>query len=364
MLVGGGLLVVLLLTGGQSTAAAHHRRCGVTHGLGSYGPGHWPSPCWRPYADNSPFNTPIPARASHAARSGQIVRQLLDGGPIDPLVGGDPAWTAGNPTYYSKRGNPRYRVHCTAPWGRCEIEDRWVHIPSRATPAGGYGGGGDAHLTILDQSTGWEYDLWGATSKHDHTIDVGWGGRTRINGKGLGSGATAAHFGNLAGIIRAQELRAGKIRHALVMVVPCVKRGGTVYPAVGKGGMRCQRIGLPRRSAPRMGAHFQLDITRKRIRDLHIPRWKRAIAEALKRYGAYVADTTGRPGNWGFELEHAATYTSFGHRDEVGALGGHPGVTKTDDDTNGYPEYWFDLSKGVPWRDLRVVQPCRPTGCR
>ena len=37
-------------------------------------------------------------------------------------------------------------------------------------------------------------------------IDISWGGRTRIDGQGLDSSATAAGFGNLAGKLRAEEL--------------------------------------------------------------------------------------------------------------------------------------------------------------
>ena len=43
-----------------------------------------------------------------------------------------------------------------------------------------------------------------------------WGGRARIDGDGISEGhATAAHFGNLAGRTRAEELLADKIEHAL-----------------------------------------------------------------------------------------------------------------------------------------------------
>ena len=49
-----------------------------------------------------------------------------------------------------------------------------------------------------------------------------WGGRTRIDGDGLGSAAVAANFGTLAGLVRPEELEAGRIEHALFMTVPCV----------------------------------------------------------------------------------------------------------------------------------------------
>ena len=63
---------------------------------------------------------------------------------------------------------------------------------------------------------------------------ISWGGRTRIDGDGLGSDANAAHYGSLAGIIRAEEMRRGRIDHALFMLVRC-DSGRKVYPAQGLG---------------------------------------------------------------------------------------------------------------------------------
>ena len=69
------------------------------------------------------------------------------------------------------------------------------------------------------------------------TLSFGWGGRTLIDGNGRCSGATGSQFGNMAGSIRAQEMAAGRIDHALFMVVNC-DSGGFVYPA-GKSGRAC-----------------------------------------------------------------------------------------------------------------------------
>ena len=118
-----------------------------------------------------------------------------------------------------------------------------VPIPGAAQPTGGPASPGDnhdAHMTIIDPATGWEYDLWHVTRKAPDggRLDFGWGGRTRIDGRGLGSGGVAAGFGNLAGLIRAPELIRGRIDHALTMAVPCV-RGRAVYPA------RARRFRVP-----------------------------------------------------------------------------------------------------------------------
>jgi hypothetical protein len=138
------------------------------------------------------------------------------------------------------------------------------------------------------------------------------------------------------------------------MAVPCV-RGKAVYPARGFA-LSCTKAGLPARDAPHLGSHFVLRISKHRLR--HMPRWKRAIAMALKRYGAFVDDTTGNPDWWGFSFEGAAMYTSFGYPDPLAALGERLGLPPVDYIHNGHPEYWFVIRSGIPWRSMRVVRPC------
>jgi hypothetical protein len=345
-----------------SFAAGDQPRCGDDDRLSAYRVGHWPSSCWRPYSDASPFNEVIPLHSPRLPNSHAIVRRLLDGGRISSLIAGDPD-SGGSPTYYSQLGDPVYRLHCSKPWGRCEIEDMRIAIPGRAMPAGGLAtrrNDHDAHMTVIDQATGWEYDLWHVTKKPPDggRLTFGWGGRTRIDGRGLGSGGVAAGFGNLAGLIRAQELARGRIDHALTVAVPCV-RGKAVYPATGTA-LSCRRAGLPSRDAPHLGARLQLRVSPRELR--RMSPWKRAIASALKRYGAYVNDTTGNPDWWGFSVEGAATYMSFGYQDPLAGLAERLGLRPVNYIRNGYPVYWFVLRSGVRWEAMRVVRPCATRG--
>lgn len=343
-------------------SAAGRVRCGESASASAYGIGHWPSSCWRPYANSSPFNRSIGRRPPRLSNSHGIVRHLLRGGRVSSLVAGDPD-AGGSPTYYSQPGDPVYRLHCSEPWGRCEIEGMRVAVPARAVPTGGLAtqhNDHDAHMTVIDQASGWEYDLWHVTKKAPDggRLAFGWGGRTRIDGRGLGSGGVAAGYGNLAGLIRAQELERARIDHALTIEVPCV-RGRAVYPARGRA-LSCARAGLPARNAPHLGARFQLRVARRRLE--RMPAWKRSIAEALHRYGAYVDDTTGNPDWWGFSVEGPATYMSFGYRDPLAALAERIGLPPVNYIDNRYPEYWFKLRSGVPWRAMRVLRPCTARG--
>jgi hypothetical protein len=343
-----------------------HTRCEPTDSLGAAGVGNWPSACWRPYSDRSPFNQTIAGAPPASPGSGAIVRHLLAGAAVSSLVAGDPG-RGGSPTYYSRPGDPTYRLHCAKPWGRCEVEGMRVAVPAAAQPTGGVarpGDNHDAHMTIVDPATGWEYDLWHVTRKPPHggRLVFGWGGRTRIDGRGLGSGGVAAGFGNLAGLIRGPELARGRIDHALTMAVPCV-RGRAVYPATGQA-LSCAAAGLAARDAPRLGSRFQLRVSSSELD--RMPGWKRAIALALKRYGAYVNDTTGNPDWWGFSFEGPATYTSFGRPDPLARLGKRLGLTPTSYANDGHrgdqPGYWFNLNSAIPWKGLRVLRPCVTRG--
>jgi hypothetical protein len=307
--------------------------------------GLWPGGCWRPYSDSSPFNQRIGLDARAARSSSAMVRDVTSRGEPGNLLAGmsgsEDDWD--HPTYYSLPSDPVFTLHCyEEDWGTCNIEGHRVRIPDRARPAAG----GDGHLAVVDQASGWEYDLYKVRSKPrgGGRLSLRWGGRTRIDGDGLGSDATAARFGNLAGIIRAQELEAGEIRHALFMTTPC-GNDDYVYPAM-KEGATCGG-----RNAPPMGSHFQLTLSDSQINALNVPRWKKTIMRAMAHYGMYFGDTGGD--TWTVQLESGQTYTSFGRTDEMVKFAKRAGVPEY----NGH--YSFRLAGGLNWaRHLRVVDPC------
>jgi hypothetical protein len=326
----------------------------VSCGFGDFRAGAWPDGCWRPYGPTSPFNQPLPSTPRLADDSAQIVARLLSFGRLDHLVAGeaDTPNDFGHPTFYSQPGDPVFRLHCyETAWGRCDIEDEEIRIPDAARPASG----GDSHLTVVDQQSGWEYDLYKVRSKPPGggTLEFRWGGRTRIDGDGLGSDATAARFGNLAGIIRASELDAGHIDHALFMVARC-DAGRWVYPAQ-KGGRSCDVLGLSTTDAPPMGTRLQLAMSSEQINALQVPSWKKTILRAMATYGAIFGDTGG--GGWGVQAESGTTYTSFGAPDPLVTFAQANGWTPYDG------RYIANLRSGIDWaRYLRVIDPCVSRG--
>jgi hypothetical protein len=330
---------------------------------GRFGVGRWPPACWRPYGRSSPFNTPIPLDAPVDPRSAATVASVTRAGPPHPLVAGYHGtredW--GRPTYYARRDDPVFRLVCVDFGGACPIRGKRIRIPDRARPARG----GDAHLTVVDQATGWEYGLWRVVSKPrgGGVLRFGWGGRTRLHGDGLRSGATAAGFGTLAGLVRAPELAAGRIDHALFMVVPCTERnprtgtGSYAFPASGPGAP-CDDD----QDAPPMGARFRLAMSEQEIAALPVPRWKKALFRAMSTYGMFVGDTGGGE-SWSLQVESDATYTSFGRRPRLARFARRAGWHASYDPAVGRRVYAGSFADDVDWASrLRVVHPCVTRG--
>lgn len=316
----------------------------------------WPGSCWRPYSATSPFNRRIPRNPPLARGSSKVVARLTDWGPPQNLLAGHADTDADyfHPLYWSHARDPVFRVRCVL-YRPCEVEGHRIRIPDRARPAGG----GDGHLAVIDARSGWEYDFWQVRRKPagGGELVVSHGGRTRIGGSGLRSNATAAAFGLAAGVIRAAEIRAGRIDHALFAQIKCTS-GRSVYPSRRRGtGAPCETFGLSNAAAPPLGARFFLDLSDRQIARLRVPEWKKTILTALARYGMIVGDTNGGNGAWGLQLESGSSYTSFGKDDPWDALAEELGAERNDQ------ARVLVLDGGVDWaRHLRQVAPCVSRG--
>ncbi len=332
---------------------------GSASGYNGFGVNAWPTADWRPYSPASPFNLTVSSTTAAHARSAAMVSKVLSWGQPGNLFAGGAGTSSdyGHPTYWAQPGDPVYTLKATG--YSPDVNGLKIAIPSAAKAAGG----GDQHMTVVEPD-GWEYDFWEVASKPagGGTMTFELGGRTRVDGDGLGSNATAARFGNLAGVIRAQELISGHIDHALFIVLKCTSSATTfgygtktdsssksafVYPALA-GGARCSST--DNADAPPMGARFQLNMTDTQINALAVPTWKKTILKALAHYGGYVGDTGG-PG-FGLQFESGSTYTSFGIGDPLVAYGKGLGLSTY----NGM--YVFPLAAGVDWaKYLRVLPP-------
>jgi hypothetical protein len=355
----------------DATSAGRHRaskaQCPkgvhVTIGWGTFRTGKWPSACWRPYTDTSFFNTPLPRHPRLLRNSSAMVDKILSMGDIKPLkmnpTKGDDYY---HPYFFSEPKDLLYTIHCNKHGSDCPIEGRRVRIPASARPAWG----SDAHMVVIDQLSGWEYDFWNVQSvplpRSGGTITIGWGGRTRIRrGPGGGTGATESpavmsSTGAIGGVIRFQELAAGRIDHALFVVVGC-SSGRMVYPGRDFGG-RCDDTA----NAPASGQWLQLKMTKGEIAASHLPAWQKTILFAFAKYGAFVGDTGGNEA-FALQLESQETYTSVGATNPYVAWAAkHSAKRKNNIITyreSGVRRYALNIGSGVDWEHkLRVIDPC------
>lgn len=306
---------------------------------------------WRPYADTSPFNTPIPAGPVVVANSQRIVDKMLtvSSEPAPILAGLSSQDDYAHPTYYAKNTDPAYTIDCRPPWGgECPIgiEGATIHLPAGARPTTS----SDGHLGVVNLDSGVEHDFWQAQDPPDTggTLIASYGSSEPIGGGGVSDvgNATAAEFALLAGIIRAEELEAGEIRHALFLVTPCGAQSPAYVPPATKEGKACP----DNTDRPPMGARFQLNMTRAEIDALPVPAWRKVILRALATYGAYFGDTGGSH-SFGLQIESALTYTSFGQPDKLLAF------AAANEWRAGSGDVLVGDLTGVDWRRLRIVAP-------
>src|SRR5436190_10186580 len=181
---------------------------GDSCGWGTFSATNEPGACWRPYSDSSPWNTPVGAQPSLAPNSDAIVKRLLGfgriAGPVSGSSGTAHDWY--HPVYWSKPSDPVYTLHFAykgadglyhqvTRGSSPELEGAQIHIPADAQAASG----SDHHLTVIDQSTGWEYSMY-----FEHLINlppnggditaIGGGRENVITGDGRGVDATAGYF--------------------------------------------------------------------------------------------------------------------------------------------------------------------------
>jgi hypothetical protein len=158
-------------------------------------------------------------------------------------------------------------------------------IPPSAPIEGGRNAEGDRHVIVVDRSRCRLFELFdahprgGAGSWRAGSGAI-WNLRSnRLRPRGWTS-ADAAGLPILPGLARYDEVRRGRIDHALRITVPRT-RGAFIYPA------RHQASSETDPDLPAMGQRVRL----KRGFDVsRYPRQSRVVLRALQRYGAFVAD--------------------------------------------------------------------------
>lgn len=158
-------------------------------------------------------------------------------------------------------------------------------IPPDAPVEGGRRADGDRHVIVVDRARCVLHELYAA-----YPVDGGrrWragsGARWKLRSNRLRprgwTSADAAGLSILPGLVRYDEVRRGRIDHALRITVPRTRRA-FVYPA------RHFASDLTDPSLPAMGQRVRL---RRGFDVSRFPPQARVVLRALKRYGALVAD--------------------------------------------------------------------------
>ena len=245
-------------------------------------------------------------------RSAAVVARLTEqGGPSDLRAGvADSDGDFQHPTYWSTPDDPVFTIHCTRPYGRCEVEGMRVRIPDRARPAGRLG---------RSPHRGRPADAAGSTTSGRWTSKPSGGGELddRLR-RAHPHRRRRARLGRHGRPLRPPgrdhpgpgAAQRGRIDHALFLVADC-DSGEFVYPARGRGAP-CD--GPHRRARARACASSSTCPTPRSARSERRA-GSAAILRALARYGMFVGDTGGSP--WDLEFESGSTYTSFGYPDPI-----------------------------------------------
>jgi hypothetical protein len=171
-----------------------------------------PDPFSRPFADASPWNTPVPAGA-------QYVMPLTPGGANLDLAtsGGGTPWITvkAGPTVYDVAGTVPAWTFTDRPRGKTYS----IRVPSNFAVSQST----DLHAAVVNDDTVWSLFQVTNINPTARTADVGLAVPCSLTGSGWGSGTTKAGVracgsSDLGGNISGKTLAAGRVPHALALL--------------------------------------------------------------------------------------------------------------------------------------------------
>jgi hypothetical protein len=264
----------------------------------SGGPG---SGTWRPFSDDSPWNTRIPANPELDPGSAAMIADFATSSPYgqkaDINMG---QWSI--PVFYADASTPRVLVRADLGGLGFASSDgsnatAMVPIPPDAMADVME----DGSMAIIDRVNLIEWDFY--QGRKDGS---GWRctlcANISLTGTGVrpykptnptwytSHGTRACGFPLIAGLIRAEAVRAGRIDHALAIAYPHI-RAGLYTPPASTAQVRIGDQAIKTRGIP-CGGRIQLDPTLN-IDSLGLNAGAKVVARALQEYGAYVADFSG-----------------------------------------------------------------------
>ncbi|MFD6972932.1 hypothetical protein [Streptomyces sp. NPDC059949] len=232
-----------------------------------------PDSFWR-----APVNT-LPVHPNSAA----YVASIGSAQPLHPdfgsgLVEGQPF---GIPITVSDTAVPETKVSFDYPE---ESDTSGYRIPPDAGIENGPASDGDRHVIVWDRDLCKSYELFDARKQADTAWHAGSGAifdlrSNRLRPDGWTS-ADAAGLAILPGLARYEEAASGSIDHAIRITVPRSDQS-YIWPARHQAGAAADE------SLPPMGLRLRL---KSSVDTSQMAPQAKAVAEALKKYGAIVAD--------------------------------------------------------------------------
>lgn len=231
-----------------------------------------------PFASTSPWNTPLGSGAVIDPADSPCSRTLTD----EKLAADINAAQWSHPIFVAAPADPEVKVIVSG-----EVVAR-LRVPKHAAPALPKSEDSDAHLHIIDPEHRYVHELWHASRKKPDVIVAEGYSKNDLHGSGVGEGGERAYGGSaIGGLIRRRELSMG-IRHALALALPRSHlKLGPVWPATKQddGAETTYRGAVP------MGQLVTL-APKTNLSQLGLSPEGRAVAAALRDYGAYVVDAS------------------------------------------------------------------------
>lgn len=275
LVAGLAALAALAPSGGPGGAAAAHAALADA-----------PAPP-RFFAPGSFWNRALDGSAPLDARSGAYVGELIRQVKAhDPWIN---TTRFSTPVYTVPAAQPTVRVALDT--GNAPLQKAWeaVPIPPEARAAAGT----DGHLVVHQPSTDTMWEFWkaGLNAAGWHAR---WGGRITQVSRSPGYfraadaswGATATSLPLAGGLMTLEELRRGRIGHALAFAIPSTRARDFSWPAQRTDGNVYGDRAIPE------GARFRLDPSLD-LDALDLPPMIRMMAEAVQRYGMVLRDKAG-----------------------------------------------------------------------
>ncbi|MCI4624833.1 MAG: hypothetical protein L3V56_02625 [Candidatus Magnetoovum sp. WYHC-5] len=257
---------------------------------------------WRPFADNSPWNTPIPADVKVHPDSPLIMETVLSEAKNIRLAAEYivPVWVIDSTKV------DKVKVEGSKIFDRWDKDlDGWSDDAVPVTRDMWEEPTEDGHLCIIDpiKNIEWDFSAYRWLKKENNPL-VNTFNIWQINGDGVCKpdagkkwqyqGSRGSGFPLIAGLIRPQELQVGEIRHALVFTFPKNRMAeGQMSVFMSPA---CRSDGkYEGNQYPVEGMRFQLDpaLTEADFDKWGLNREGKVVARALQKYGMFLGDNGG-----------------------------------------------------------------------